>query len=251
MSTSALPLGLDVSNHQGYIDWSKVAAAGVKFAFMKASQDTDFTDAYFAANWKGAKEHGLYRGAYHYARPDINPDARTEADHCYDVVTQLGGLEPGDMIALDMEVDGRHNFGDWTLYWLQVMESYVNFKPLIYTAPNYINTLNLKNPGLGDYGLWIASWNPNMPKAPAPWPFVAFWQYSASGRVPGINGDVDMNRFNGAVIDIPKYGMPKPIDPPKPQVDIDGALTVVSKTVSQAKVLLDDMETDVRKLLGK
>ena len=62
---------------------------------------------------------------------------------------------------------------------------------------------------LGEYGLWLASWGRStMPPAPAPWQFVAFWQYSSTESVPGIPGEVDADYFNGPEQNIPLYGIP-------------------------------------------
>lgn len=58
--------GIDVSNHQGAIDWPAVAADGISFAYVKASEGGDFTDDRFAENWSGAERAGLERGAYHF-----------------------------------------------------------------------------------------------------------------------------------------------------------------------------------------
>src|SRR5437016_2564578 len=97
-------LGIDVSNYQGVIDWRQVADSGIKFAFMKCTEGRTYFDPYFERNWKGSKDNGLYRGGYHFARPDLNSDARTESDWFYDHFTKFGPLQTGDMIALDMEV---------------------------------------------------------------------------------------------------------------------------------------------------
>src|SRR5277367_3088008 len=61
--------GVDVSHYDGAIDWGKVKAAGIDFAFMKATESTDFIDPEFAANWKFAASNNVIRGAYHFLRP--------------------------------------------------------------------------------------------------------------------------------------------------------------------------------------
>lgn len=217
MSNSSLPLGIDVSNHQGTIDWAQVHSAGCQFAFMKATESNTFKDAYFFRNWENARYFGIPRGAYHFGRPATNPDARVEADHFINYVTSLGPLEVGDMLVLDMEEDGYDDYGSWTLYWLQIIESYVGFKPLLYTARNYINTLNLNNPELKEYGLWLAAWQQTFPMTPAPWNVTAFWQYTDKGRMPGVQGNCDLNRFNGTPDRIKLYGKPESIVEPIPE----------------------------------
>src|SRR3954453_10276082 len=65
-SRSQYPLrGIDVSHHQGQIDWSAVKASGIQFAYIKATEGTEFTDATFAENWRNSNTAGIVRGAYH------------------------------------------------------------------------------------------------------------------------------------------------------------------------------------------
>ena len=70
-STLAYADGVDVSHWQGTISWSKVKAAGMQFAFMKATESTTYTDSQLATNWAGVQAVGMYRGAYHFARPKV------------------------------------------------------------------------------------------------------------------------------------------------------------------------------------
>ena len=80
--TSGYIEGIDVSHYQGVIDWARVAASGKRFAFMKASDSTDYVDPTYVTNRAQAKLQGLKVGAYHFARPDATPgDAVAEADH--------------------------------------------------------------------------------------------------------------------------------------------------------------------------
>lgn len=254
--------GIDVSNHQGHIDWDAVRNAGYEFAFIKATEGTGFVDPWFGRNWHEAKRVGMYRGAYHFPRPFDNADARVEADHFYNVVMDQG-VEEGDMLVLDMEVTEPSDYGDygsWALYWMQVTQSYFEFPPLIYTAKNYINVLNLTLTELGNYGLWLAQWvlnpqaaNPNnIPSAPRPWSIIAFWQYSARGSVPGVSGDCDLNLFNGTADRIPLYGKPKiQQEPQPPQIDIaaiEAHLDVLDSHVDRMHVDLDAIQNETQEI---
>ena len=71
--------GIDVSHFQGEVDWGAVAAAGVRFAFIKATEGLDDVDPRFAQNWQGSRAAGLLRGAYHFLHPNL--DARQQAAH--------------------------------------------------------------------------------------------------------------------------------------------------------------------------
>jgi lysozyme len=220
VAISDMPRGIDISNHQGYIDWKAVANSGIQFAAIKATESVDFVDPYFERNWKEAHNNGLVCWAYHFCRPEYNRDARREADFYVSNVTRLvGDLVEGDSLAGDIESPGNHNYGPWFLYWLEIMESYIGFKPPAYTAPTYINSLNLNLPKIGTYPLWLANWKQTFPTAPAPWDVISMWQYTDSGRVPGINGDVDLDRFNGTIEQMKMLGKPADIivEPEKPQ----------------------------------
>lgn len=246
-----LPLGIDVSNHQEDIDWAGVAASGVRFAFIKATEGTHYHDPFFPQNWIGANQFGIFRGAYHYARPRLN-SGRGEAEYCFDYVTR-GELVRGDMFALDMEETGNEGagyLGDWVAEWFSRMEELSGAKPLLYSSPGYMAPHGLNESRLTNNGLWLASWGlSTVPTPPAPWPHVAFWQYSASGRIGGINGDVDLDVFNGDVERIPLYGVPEqgggepPVDPPT-NPDKQALLAILN----QSQALVDLIRTLVERL---
>lgn len=214
VTTPTYPTGIDVSNNNGMIDWDQVAATGMKFAFSKADQGDYFTDGYLGTNWAESKRVGLYRGAYHFADPD-RVSAVKSAEHFMAVMATVG-IEPGDMLALDLEW-GTGNLADWTFQWMQRVEQLAGFAPLIYTSPAFVYDHGLSaRPELAAYGLWLASWGvPTPPPAPYPWTLVAFHQYRVgpAGTVPGIAGDIDLNRFNGTDDRIPYYGKPLPSEP--------------------------------------
>lgn len=215
------PLGIDVSNNNGAIDWPAVAADGVSFAVAKLSEGTYFRDGFFAANWQGMKAAGLVRGAYHFAMPSQS-GATAEADYFVDAFGLLGtGLEPGDFVALDLEDPaGRGDLSSWTLSWLQHVEARLGFKPMVYTSPGYAQAHGLANrPELADYGLWCASWGlTTPPPAPAPWNLVAIHQYAVGpdGAVAGVSGEIDLDRYNGDIATLRLYGKPVVTEPSEP-----------------------------------
>lgn len=96
--------GIDVSNHQGRINWPKVKAAGVQFAAMKASEGTGFSDPYFPANLDGARGVEIIPIPYHFCRMDVNADPEPEVSHFDDCLRVAGGLLPGEPCAGDFEV---------------------------------------------------------------------------------------------------------------------------------------------------
>src|SRR4051794_34611703 len=84
---AARPLGIDVSSYQGTITWPNVAAAGISFAWAKATEGTGYQDAYFVGNQNNGKAAGVLMGAYHYARYDLHTGtagATAEANYFWD-----------------------------------------------------------------------------------------------------------------------------------------------------------------------
>ena len=202
VTTSAYREGIDVSHWQGNIDWRQVAGAGKSFAIAKATEGVGYRDDKYAQNKAGAMGNGLKFGAYHFARPENN--AVREADWFVD----NAAYEPGMLIpTLDLErTGGRGPTGltNWTKAWLTRVEERLGVKAMIYMSPSFWRT-NLNNTRwFADNGyevLWIAHWGVSYPSAPAEnwgghgW---TFWQYTSDGRVPGISGRVDLNRYRYA-----------------------------------------------------
>jgi GH25 family lysozyme M1 (1,4-beta-N-acetylmuramidase) len=203
-ATTGILEGIDVSHWQNTITWPSVAAAGKRFAIIKASESTTYVDPTYATNRAGAQAAGLWTGAYHFARPDATAgDALAEADHFAATIT----LGRGDLIpALDLEQAGGLSVAAlqaWVTTWLGEVTKKVGIRPMIYTSPNFWKTYMGDSRALADAGyktLWIAHWGVSAPTVPASnwgghgW---TFWQYSNCGTVPGIGGCVDLDRYNG------------------------------------------------------
>jgi GH25 family lysozyme M1 (1,4-beta-N-acetylmuramidase) len=167
-----------------------------------------FADPWFSANWHGAKAAGLVRGAYHYGRPSVC-SGHEEAAFLLQTVGDVGGLQPGDFLALDLEdpdvATGADLLG-YALDFLTSCERVAGFKPMLYSSAEYLaEHLLLGHAELGDYGLWLASWQGAEPPAPAPWAFIALWQHGG-GVVPGIGGVVDLDWFLGTADELRRYG---------------------------------------------
>ena len=197
--------GIDVSHWQGTIDWYQVAAAGKRYAFIKASEDIDFIDWTYQLNRFGAKSAGLYVGAYHFARPERTlGDPEAEADH---FIATAGWLSGEMLPVLDLEVTGGLNpyeLQAWTMAFLQRVYDRTGVRALIYTSPSFWrnNMLDTDWFALNGYRvLWIAHWTTSpAPGTPANnWGGLGwtFWQYTSNGAVAGIAGRVDLNRYNG------------------------------------------------------
>lgn len=194
--------GIDVSHHQGAIDWTQVAASGNAFAIAKATDGRTYVDPTYAINKTGATLAGLRFGAYHFARPDDTAnDAIAEADHFVDTA-QLG---PGNLIpVLDIERTGglsQVEVTQWILTWLNRVTERLGVRPMVYTSPNGWESRTGDTTAVAEAGytvLWVAHWDVSTPRLPADdwagngW---TFWQYSNCGSVPGIAGCVDLDWY--------------------------------------------------------
>ena len=177
--------GIDVSRYQGVIDWKAVRAAGIRFAYIKATESTDYLDPTFNANWAGAKAAGIVRGAYHYFHSD--EDAKRQAS----LFAQTVSLEPTDLPpALDVETD----FGKLSVpqivkavfTCLTEVEQHMSRKPLVYTSatiwePHLLSPSGAVPQWTKNYHLWVAHWGVNVPTKPKGWDQWLFWQYDNQG----------------------------------------------------------------------
>ena len=214
--------GIDVASYQhggdAPIDWNAVKAAGHSFGYIKATERRSTSGGYvnpwFQRDWDAAGRAGLYRGAYHFAIPSypIVPDALDEARYFVSTTGSMAG--PLDLPAmLDLEYNpygvsndcyglSQSDFVVWARTWLDEVKRLTGKPPVVYTGGSYWNTCSGNSTAIGsEYRLWIASYpnDPNSttfrPTVPAGWPTWTFWQYRSDGAVPGIVGNVDMNRF--------------------------------------------------------
>lgn len=235
--------GIDVYHNTGTVDWTALASSGdVAFAIAKATEGVTFNDPAFLTNWPAISAAGLLRGAYHLARPSNN-DPIPEADHFLTRIGAGGGLQPGDIIALDIEdtnVASDANLHDWTLSWLQYVEGQVGFKPFFYSGTWYMDPHGLTgSTDLGGYPLWFSSYNETFGQIPNPpngWSAVVIHQYSEHGSETGISTDVDLDCFTGdTVAQLAQYGKPASVSPPEvtgvnPNEGLEGIQVVISGT---------------------
>jgi GH25 family lysozyme M1 (1,4-beta-N-acetylmuramidase) len=233
--------GVDVSHWQGSISWSRVKSDGVTFAFMKATEGTTYTDPALKANWAGAASQGIYRGAYHFARPSVG-SADNQAKHFVSTVGSFRGkgtLPP----VLDLEETGGLSSSQlrrWVRNWLETTESLSGRTPILYFSP-YFWIDHLGNAtDFTHYPLWIANYTSGSPLVPGGWKTWTFWQRTSSGSVSGISGHVDMNRFNGTSAQLAKFantsggsGAPAPSGPTVPEGK-PTALTLATSTSTPA-----------------
>lgn len=193
--------GIDVSAYQGDVDWEQVAGSGIRFAIVrlgyrgygKAGKMVE--DSYAKKNLAGAAEAGLGVGAYFFSQALNIQEVDEEIDFLLDI---LGDTHLDMPIILDWEIvnesartvnmDAR-TLTDCLLHFCQVMEE-KGYQPMVYF--NWSQSRNLIYlHELEDYPFWLALYQDRMT-----YPYrVEMWQYTCTGKVPGIQGDVDINVF--------------------------------------------------------
>jgi len=182
--------GIDVSHHQGHIDWRSVSRSGVAFAFIKATEGGDFVDPRFAENWSGSLDAGVLRGAYHFFT--LCQPGSVQADNFISVV-------PKDATALPHAVDAEHmgpcpsghqvkDVAKEIAVFIKKIEAHYGQRPLIYTGREFHDTYLVGR--FPDEDFWIRSLMVPPMFRIKQW---AVWQYHNRGRRSGIKGPVDLN----------------------------------------------------------
>jgi lysozyme len=188
--------GIDVSGHQGNVDWPAQWNAGKRFVWVKATEGTSYRNPYFAQQYNGSYNQGFIRGAYHFALPDRSSGA-TQANF----FSSNGGGWSGDGKTLPGALDMEYNPYGATCYGLSqsAMTAWIrdfsntykarwNKYPAIYTSTSWWNqcvgsSFGSTNP------LWVARYSSTVGTLPVGWSFYTVWQYSSS--------PIDQNTFNG------------------------------------------------------
>ena len=193
--------GLDVSSYQGNVGWSTVAANGAKFAYVKATESTNYTNPYFTQQYNGSYNVGIIRGAYHFATPNTSSGA-AQAD--YFVAHGGGWSKDGKTLPgmLDMEWNpyGADCYGlsysgmvNWILSFSNEYHARTSRWPVIYTATSWWSECTGST---GDFSstnpLMLASYASSPGTMPYHWSYQTIWQFADSGTFPG-----DQDRFNG------------------------------------------------------
>jgi GH25 family lysozyme M1 (1,4-beta-N-acetylmuramidase) len=207
--------GLDVSAFQGAVNWDPVVANGALFAYVRAGEQNNISDAQFTTNYQGARDHGLFTGAYWRARPDVS-GGRDQANNLLDraqYVRDGRTLPP----MLDIEwprstwtgLNSCYNMTPaqmvgWIRDFVDQVTARTGQRATIYTNPNWWGPCTGNNAGFGAHPLYNSGYLPNPPPTPAGWATWTFWQYDDEGIFPGgqdvFNGDYTaLQRLAGGV----------------------------------------------------
>lgn len=216
--------GIDVSAFQTTINWTSVKGAGIKFAFAKATEGVDFLDDTFTAKMAGAKAAGVLIGPYHFARPDsFNTNPNDAANEANDFVDAIQSYYQGNNLTLRpvLDVERLPNVGttaqnkaflsEWIRDFAAVVNTRLGFKPIIYANSDY--AINYLETNINQFDFWLANYNYTPPTTPpvsqsgvfGSWDF---WQYTGTGSVSGISGNVDRDVFNGTMAQLATQFIP-------------------------------------------
>lgn len=208
--------GIDVSQWQGNIDFNQVAASGIQVVYIRSSLGSSYVDPYFEQNYQNAKAAGLQVGFYHYVTARTISQAQYQAQFFVHVIQ---GKEFDCRLAMDFEdlaglsTSEANQIG---LAFIQAVEENSGKGAVVYSDSS--NASSVFSGALSAYPLWVAEYGVSSPSSAVNWPSWAGWQYSDSGQVSGISGNVDRDLFTEAMF-LDTSGQAKPASQPDPSSD--------------------------------
>lgn len=193
VSSDVIYEGIDVSDWQGYVDYTAVRNSGIDVVYIKASQGDNIIDSYFRINYNDAKASGLKVGFYHYLTARTQEDAIRQADFFASVISNTS---PDCKLAMDFESFGNLSFAEInniSRAFLERVREVTEREVIIYSDAS--NARNVFGEELAEeYPLWIAEYGVEFPSQ-TNWKFWEGFQYTSTGIVSGIRGYVDRNKF--------------------------------------------------------
>lgn len=225
-ATTTVPAGgIDVSQYTPVSSWTQVQQAGYRFAGIEATQGNYYADPSYVSDVQGATAAGLYVTPYVFADPygsqESNPPNGTAAQQADYAIAEIKKADPSGHYMLPLTLDLETNpyasqetnsnacYGlspaqmvDWIKSFIS--EEQVDLKalspapipataPIIYTTPNWWDACTGDSTAFGSNPLWVADYGVSAPSLPSGWDNFTFWQYSNTGTVSGVSGDVDQD----------------------------------------------------------
>lgn len=185
-SNGAIAQGIDVSKHNGAVNWGQVAASGMKFTFIKVGSTNSGVDPQFAANITGAQAAGLKTGVYLYSYAVTPEQAVNEANL---VLQWIAPYTVNFPIVFDIEDKCHKGLSNQQL--IDIVNAFcttidaAGYYPMVYSSRNMFRD-KMANAG---WDKWVAQYNSSCDYNNN----VCFWQYSSHGNVGGVGGRVDVN----------------------------------------------------------
>lgn len=189
--------GIDVSQWQGRIDYAKVRDTGIRVVYMKAGEGSRFVDPYFERNYREARRHHLDIGFYHFVTARTVDEGRRQA-HFFATLINERKIECRP--AMDFEEFGdlsRREVNAIARAYMSELEKLTGLRPMLYSDASNVQSLWARH--FARYPLWIADYGRDEPYTTGHWRTWEGFQYSDRGRISGIDGLVDLNRFKDGV----------------------------------------------------
>lgn len=185
--------GIDVSHYQGYIDWDAVVSGTqISYVYLKATEGASLVDDTYQRNLTEARRVGLSVGSYHFYRPNVNWEEQ------FANLTSVVKSDEQDLVPI-IDIEHRGSVGsdafiaDLKKFIAKVTEFYGK-KPLLYTYHNFYNRYLLGE--FSDYHFMIARYRSDSPILDDGKDYI-MWQYTSTGSIPGIRGNVDRSKLMG------------------------------------------------------
>ncbi len=209
-------LGIDVSSKDhpngAPIDWAKVAAAGYKFAFIKATEGSYYVNPYYASDVAAASAAGLFTAAYHFAIPN-NSSGTLQADLAVNAAEQAAPGGTSLPLILDAEYDpyvsldhtnecyglSQTAMTAWIGAFVAEVVRRTGEHPAIYTTSDWWKACTGDSTAFGADPLWIASWGAPATTPPG-WTAWTYWQFTSTATVPGISVKTDVSYYSPATL---------------------------------------------------
>lgn len=223
-SSSTIYQGIDVSSWQGNINFAQVKNAGIDIVYIKSSEGVSYIDPYFERNYQNAKANGLKVGFYHYVTARTVEEARNQANFFAKVIS---GKEPDCKLAMDFESFGNlsvNQINEISKVFLETLQNATNKEVLIYS--NSYTARTILSSDLAIYPLWVANYGVSEPGGNDKWNTWVGWQYTSTGRVTGISGNVDRDKFTDGVLLSDNSPIPTPDSPSTPEEPIENGTII-------------------------
>lgn len=189
--------GIDVSDYQGTIDFSK-AKEDIDVVIIRVASGSDYEDSTWKSNYENARAEGLYIGFYQYVTAISVDEAKIQAQYFYDLVSDktydiglVMDFEPSD----DLSTDAINEIAK---AYLEELETLSNKSPIIYSDVSRVESL--WDSSLSKYPLWVAEYDVSAPSSIGSWSEWIGFQYSDTGSISGIDGNVDLDYFKSSFI---------------------------------------------------
>ena len=189
--------GIDVSRWQGNINFTEVKQSGIQIVYIKATQGTNYVSPTFESTYQNAKDNGLKIGFYHYVTARTVQEAQEEAQF---FASKIQGKEIDCKLAMDFEEFGSLNNEEINaigLAFLKRLQELTQKGVLIYSNTNDARTI--WSGEILNYPLWVAEYGVSKPGDNGKWSTYVGWQYTDVGKINGISGYVDRDKFTKGI----------------------------------------------------